>query len=146
MSHSANLPPKPQVGPSSSKDSQETSKKARKRKKNNSTSVTPNNEAEPELSSSTNKNGVETFEENGDFIAFTFSDTDDRPEVPETAVREWDRGKRMHEGSYGKKRKAEEMGRGDRNGGGKRQRSDYVLKAPWVVDVNWEKCNNVPEL
>lgn len=89
-----------------------------------------------------------------DFIAFTFSDGEDEQEekkdVEEEAfpVREWDKGKtraRDHE-SAGRKRRHDEI---DYNDGyaNKKQRTDAASRrAPWAVDVDWDRCNNVADM
>jgi hypothetical protein len=92
------------------------------------------------------KTGLGTFEEGEDFIAFALSDLDDELEQRGTPIREWDRGKNVLDESYGKKRKSDDMERGERHGA-KRQRLDSSSRqAPWVIDVDWHSCNNVPDL
>lgn len=148
------LPRKPPRTNSTTVTQETRRPKKPRNKKPKSQPITPNNEAS---GSSVNlslpgpstppKNGASaTFEENDDFVAFTFSDGEDKYEEDDTPIREWERGKRSYEGSHGKKRKADEVEREDRYSS-KRNRLDHVpRKAPWVVDVDWQSCNNVPEL
>jgi non-canonical poly(A) RNA polymerase PAPD5/7 len=151
------LPPKSsrngRTDPSSTATQETRRFRKPRKKKSKSQPVTPNNE--PSTSDALNLNlpgpsslkpEQTAFEQNDDFIAFSFSDAEDEPQEPATPIREWDRGKRSYEGSHGKKRKSDEMERDDRNADARRRRSDLPRKAPWVVDVNWQGCNNVPEL
>ena len=97
-----------------------------------------------------------------EFIAFGFSDSDE--ETAAMPIREWDQGKASGDvEKRGKKRKAGEISREnreydrdgrreghhrDRDGDGEmRQRMRNVPRcAPWVANVDWDKCTNVPEL
>ena len=98
-----------------------------------------------------------------EFIAFTFPDSDE--ETTAVPIREWDQGKESRDAEKrGKKRKSGEMSRDDRDydrdgrserghhrdrdrDGKKRQRMENVPRcAPWVANVDWDKCANVPEL
>src|SRR5882672_10418262 len=119
-------------------------RKARK-KKNKSQTATPTNE--PSGSTSSTSNGLGTFEEGTDFVAFAMSDIEVvEAEDRDTPVREWGKSERPHEESHGKKRKSDEMERDDRRVE-RRRRLDYTpRKAPWVADVDWRSCKNVPEL
>ena len=93
-----------------------------------------------------------SFPDEEDFIAFVFSDgeKDEEGEVEEEAppVREWDKGKgkaKDYEGSA-RKRKYDEV---DLNDGyaNKKQRTNAASRlAPWAVDVDWGRCNNVAEM
>lgn len=93
-----------------------------------------------------------------EFIAFTFSGSDE--ETAAVPIREWDQGKEDRDAEKrGKKRKSGEMFRDDRDGGRerghrdrdrdgeKRRRMENVpRRAPWVANVDWDRCTNVPEL
>lgn len=100
----------------------------------------------------------EPFCDGEEFVAFTFSDSDeDTAAVP---IREWDQEKESRDSEKrGVKRKSGEMsrddreyGRGgrrdhDRGGGERRQRMENVPRCtPWVANVDWEKCTSVPSL
>lgn len=85
-----------------------------------------------------------------DFIPFTFEDEEkvEEEEVVEVEppVREWDKGKGRAKESDSRKRKHDEV---DLNDGyaNKKQRLDAASRrAPWAVDVDWDKCNNVAEM
>lgn len=98
-----------------------------------------------------------------DFVAFAFSDSDEQTAA--VPIREWDQGKENRgEKRRGKKRKPGEMSRDDREydrdgrrerdhhrdrgrDGERRQRMENVPRhAPWIANVDWEKCTIVPEL
>lgn len=113
------------------------------------------------------------FRDNEEFIAFGTPDSDE--ETAAIPIREWDQGKEtMHAERRGKKRKSSEMARDDREydrggrrdrdqrrdrdrdryrdrdrdrDGERRQRMENVPRyAPWVANMDWDKCTNVPEL
>lgn len=125
-------------------------------KKTKSKPVTPNENDEASPSINLNLPGPSTsplkpassatFEHNDDFVAFTFSDDEEEKE-DDIPIREWDKDKRPSEDTHGKKRKADDVEREDRYSSRRRTRLENVpRKAPWVVDVDWQSCNNVPEL
>ncbi|KAF7799612.1 hypothetical protein EIP86_010850 [Pleurotus ostreatoroseus] len=86
-----------------------------------------------------------------DYIAFTFSDGEKENDTEDKAAdakpaREWDKGKgkgRDYDG-LGRKRKADEMDRD--NYASRRERYSTSRRAPWAVDVDWERGNNVADL
>jgi hypothetical protein len=101
----------------------------------------------------------EPFGGGEEFVAFAFTDSDEETAV--VPIREWDQGKESKDAEKrGKKRKSGEMSRDDRDGrrerghhrdrgrdGEKWQRMENVPRhAPWIANVNWEKCTSVPEL
>lgn len=94
-----------------------------------------------------------------EFVAFAFSDSDE--ETAAIPIREWDQRKEGGDAEKrGKKRKSGEMSRDDRDGRResgrhrdldrdreKRQRMANVPRyAPWIANVDWERCTMVPEL
>ena len=98
-----------------------------------------------------------------EFVAFTFSDSDE--EAAAVPVREWDQGKQDPDvEKRGKKRKSGDISRGDGEydrdsrrdrgrdrdrdrHGEKRQRMENVPRhAPWVANVDWDRCPNVADL
>ena len=99
-------------------------------------------------------NGESSFGDN-DFIAFSFSDTEeaDKQSVRESSppVREWDRGKAKDKGKEreehaGRKRKVEEVDFDDGYANKKQRVAAASRKAPWAQDVDWDKCRNVAEM
>jgi hypothetical protein len=103
------------------------------------------------------------FNVNEEFIAFTFSDSDGG--TGGAPIREWDQGKQSQEvEKRGKKRKSGEISRDDREydrdgrrdrgrdrdrdrRGERGQRVEHVPRhAPWVANVDWDRCSNVAEL
>lgn len=107
------------------------------------------------------------FSVNEEFVAFTFSDSDE--ETAAVPIREWDQGKQGGDAEKrGKKRKSGEMSRDDREydrdgkrdrghdrdrdrdrdrHGERRRRMENVPRhAPWVANVDWDRCPNVAEL
>jgi hypothetical protein len=98
-----------------------------------------------------------------EFIAFGFSDSD--KETAAKHIREWDQGKENRDvEKRGKKRKSGEMSRDnreydrsgrrerghrrdwDRDEGRGRRMEIVPRRAPWIANVDWDKCVNVPEL
>ena len=101
----------------------------------------------------------EPFGGGEEFVAFAFTDLDN--ETASVPIREWDQGKESNDvENRGKKRKSGEISRDDRDSrrdrghrrgrgrdGEKRERMEHVPRhAPWIANVNWEKCTSVPEL
>lgn len=107
------------------------------------------------------------FGANEEFIKFAFSDSD--KETAAVPIREWDQGTQGRDvEKRGKKRKTGEMSRDDRKydrdsrrergrdrdrdrdgdrHGEKRQRMEIdPRRAPWVANVDWDRCANVAEL
>jgi len=107
------------------------------------------------------------FSVNEEFIAFSFPDSGE--ETAAVPIREWDQGKQSGDvEKRGTKRKSGEMSRDDREydrggrrergrggdrgrGGGprgdERQRMENVPRfAPWIANVDWDRCTNAPEL
>ena len=107
------------------------------------------------------------FGVNEEFIAFTFPDSDE--ETALVPIREWDQGKQdIDVEKRGKKRKSGEISRDDReydrdgrrerghDGGRDRDRDRYGERrqrmenvpryAPWIENINWDRCRNVAEL
>jgi non-canonical poly(A) RNA polymerase PAPD5/7 len=81
-----------------------------------------------------------------DFVPFVFSDSEEEPQEANPVVeegppqREWDKDKKRAD----KKRGAYDANDGYAN---KKQRLDAASRrCPWVLDVEWEKCNNVAEM
>jgi len=101
---------------------------------------------------------------NEEFIVFTFPDSDE--ETAAMPIREWDQGKQSRDvEKRGKKRKSGEMSRDDReydrdsrrdrgrDRDRDRDRYQYGERmenvpryAPWIPNVDWDRCTNVAEL
>ena len=102
-----------------------------------------------------------------EFVAFTFSDSDE--ETAAVPIREWDQGKQGRDVEQrGKKRKSGEMAQddreydrnsrrgrgsdgergrdGDRYGEKGQQMENVPRHAPWIANVDWDRCPNVAEL
>ena len=94
-----------------------------------------------------------------EFVAFAFSDSDE--ETATVPIREWDQGKQSPDVEKRvRKRKSGGISRDDQDGkrdrgrdrggdryGEKRQRMENVPRhAPWVANVDWDRCPNVADL
>ncbi len=97
-------------------------------------------------------NGENSFG-NDDFVAFSFSDSEEADKQSARAssppVREWDRGKvkgNDREEHAGRKRKVEEFDFDDGYANKKQRVAAASRKAPWAQDVDWDKCANVAEM
>lgn len=97
-------------------------------------------------------NGENSFG-NDDFVAFSFSDSEEADKQSARAssppVREWDRGKvkgKDREEHAGRKRKVEEFDFDDGYANKKQRVAAASRKAPWAQDVDWDKCANVAEM
>ncbi|EIW60204.1 uncharacterized protein TRAVEDRAFT_164816 [Trametes versicolor FP-101664 SS1] len=104
--------------------------------------------------------GENTFTE-ADFIPFSFSDPEE-PAEPAPAkedwppAREWDRGKGKsrekerergdERESAGRKRKVEEVDFDDGYANKKQRVAAASRRAPWVNNVDWDRCANVAEM
>lgn len=149
--------------PSSRPPSTSEGKPNRKRRRAEKKKSKDTDKDEPEAKSSVSADPKPANADNGpstrptestfgeeDFIAFTFDDEEktEEEEVVEVAppVREWDKGKGKARELDSRKRKLDEV---DVNDGyaNKKQRLDAASRrAPWAVDVDWDKCNNVAEM
>lgn len=102
----------------------------------------------PEGSKKGKEKAKETFEMGNDFIGFAPSSEDEDEERAPPGVRErdWDKGKRRaserdRELENGAKRKHERIY--DEDG---QRRATAFRRAPWVADVDWQRCKNVSEM
>lgn len=92
-----------------------------------------------------------------DFVPFTLSEPEDEAPPAPAPRREWDEGKRSPRGrdrergrdgerERGAKGKEREVERDD-GYASKKQRVDAASRrAPWVAEVEWERCANVAEM
>ncbi|OJT08695.1 Poly(A) RNA polymerase cid14 [Trametes pubescens] len=145
-----------------------SSRRARRREKQQNAEAGPsgtnpledtNGVVEPERAGK--GDGESTFAE-ADFIPFSFSDLEEPAEPAAPAQqdwppeREWDRGKgksrekereRGDEREHaGRKRKVEEVDFDDGYANKKQRVAAASRRAPWVNNVDWDKCANVAEM
>lgn len=144
-----------------------SSRRARRKEKQQNAEAGPSSSStlehtkdvvEPKRSSK--GDGENTFTE-ADFIPFSFSDPEE-PAEPAPAqedwppTREWDRGKGKsrekerergdERESAGRKRKVEEVDFDDGYANKKQRVAAASRRAPWVNNVDWDRCANVAEM
>jgi non-canonical poly(A) RNA polymerase PAPD5/7 len=80
-----------------------------------------------------------------DFLPFELSESESDAQAPPRPTREWDEGKPEERDRKGKRKdRGYEREDGYEN---KKQRVNAASRrAPWVVDVEWERCSNVAEM
>ena len=105
-------------------------------------------EAGPSKRPASPKNESDAFDQ-ADFIPFDFSDPEEVEEV-EPPRREsdkgWDKGKSRDDERSSRKRKVDDVDLNDGYANKKQRMNAASRRAPWAVDVDWERCNNVAEL